>query len=50
MHTYLVTGTMPLATQILRTATNWRATSQMIHRNMLSDSPLCDDIKSYPMT
>ena len=32
------TGTMPLTTQILRTATQWRATPQMINRNLKKNS------------
>ena len=30
----MTTGTMPSTTQILYTATKWRATPQIIHRNM----------------
>ena len=43
------TGTMPLTTQILHTATQWRATPQIINRNMqnlYSYSSLCDAFKS----
>ena len=49
----LTTVKMPLITQNLRKATKWRATSQIMNRNMqtfysftYSYSPLCGAIKS----